>query len=316
MADETTTATTEAADTTTAATTATTAPATSEKPAKAAKTEASTTASTSDYDWRAAIAGEDKKAAKRLERFTDLQQLGKSYFEAEAKLTSGKLVQIPGEDATDDDRAAWAKARGIPESPDKYEIKAKPPEGMELTPGEQDRLKAITARLHAAGGVKADPEVVNLAHEIYYAERMEAESQMIAQAQIQKEETEAYLKKIWPGQELKRNVAFADQAITHYFKEEFAAIKDLQFADGTRLGDNLQFIQAMARIGRDTMEDPVFLEAGRNGADAGKSLDQELESIMSLRASNRGKYNSPETQRRLAEIYAAKARHDERSGVN
>lgn len=312
MADETTT--TEATETTEATTTATTA--TTEKPAKAAKTEAATTSSATDYDWRGVVSGGDPKVAKRLERITDLQQFGKSYFEAEAKLTSGKLVQIPGEDATDEDRAAWAKSRGIPESPDKYEIKVKPPEGLELTDGEKDRLKAITARLHAAGGVKADPEVVNLAHEIYYAERMEAESQLMATAHIQKEQTEAYLKKIWPGQELKRNVAFADQAISHYFKEDFAAIKDLQFADGTRLGDNLQFVQAMARIGRDTMEDPVFLEAGRNGADASKSLDKELEGIMSLRGSNRAKYNAPETQKRLAEIYAAKARHDERSGAN
>jgi len=314
MADETTTSEATTETTTEAATT-------TDKPAKGGKTEAastsSTSASSSDYDWRGAIAGEDKKLAKRLERFTDLTQFGKSYFEADAKLNDGKRVMIPGADATDEDRAAWIKQRGIPETPDKYEIKVKPPEGLELSEGEQDRLKAITARLHKAGGLSADPEVVNLAHEIYYQERMEAESQMMAQATIQKEETEAFLKKIWPGQELKRNVAFADQAISHYFKEDFAAIKDLQFADGTRLGDNLQFIQAMARIGRDTMEDPVFLEAGRNGADPGKSLDKELESIMSLRATNRAKYNAPETQKRLAEIYAAKARHDERSsGAN
>ena len=312
MAEETAATETTTEITTEAATT------TTEKPAKGGKTEAASTASTAstDFDWRGAIAGENKKLAKRLERFTDLGQFGKSYFEADAKLNDGKRVVIPGADATDEDRAAWAKQRGIPESPDKYEIKVKPPEGLELSEGEQDRLKAITSRLWKAGGLSADPEVVNLAHEIYYQERMEAESQMMAQATIQKEETEAYLKKIWPGQDLKRNIAFADQAISHYFKEDFAAIKDLQFADGTRLGDNLQFIQAMARIGRDTMEDPVFLEAGRNGADPGKSLDKELESIMSLRATNRGKYNSPETQKRLAEIYAAKARHEERQGAN
>lgn len=266
-----------------------------------------------DYDWRAAIAGEDKKALKRLERFDSLSTLGKSYFEAEAKLTSGKLVQIPGEDATDEDRAAWAKSRGIPDDPSKYEIKVKPPEGMELTDHDNSRLGAITTALWKAGGVMADPAVVNYAHQLYYSEREEAESQMEAAATIQKEKTEQYLAKLWPGQDRKRNLMFADQAIGHFFGKEFAEVKNLQFADGSRLGDNVEFIQAMAKVGRMTMEDPVFLEAGRNGADAYKSLQQERANIMALRHSNPGQYASADTQKRLSEIYAAIERHDERA---
>lgn len=266
-----------------------------------------------DADWRAAIAGEDKKIAKQLERFDSLSTFGKSYFEANAKLTSGKLVQIPGEDATDEDRAAWNKARGIPETPDKYEIKVKPPEGMELTDHDKSRLGAITAALHKAGGVMADPAVVNYAHSLYYAEREEAEAQMEATATIQRERTEQYLAKLWPGPERKRNLMFADQAIGHFFGKDFAEVKDMQFADGSRLGDNVQFIQAMAKIGRMTMEDPVFLEAGRNGADAYKSLQQERANIMALRHSNPGQYASADTQKRLQEIYAAIERHDERA---
>jgi len=270
-------------------------------------------AESGDYDWRSAIAGEDKKALKRLERFDSLSTLGKSYFEAEAKLTSGKLLQIPGDDATDDDRAAWAKARGIPETPDKYEIKAKPPEGMEINDHDKARLGAITAALHKAGGVMADPAVVNYAHQLYYSEREEAEAAMQATATIQKEKTEAYLAKLWPGPDRKRNLMFADQAIGHFFGKEFSEVKDMQFADGSRLGDNVQFIQAMAKIGRITMEDPVFLEAGRNGVDAYKSLQQERANIMAMRHSNPKQYADGATQKRLQEIYAAIERHDERA---
>ena len=267
----------------------------------------------SDFDWRSTIAGEDKKLAKRLERFTDLNAFGKSYFEADAKLNSGKLVNIPGDDATDEDLASWNKARGIPETPDKYEIKVKPPEGLELSDSEKDRLAAITARLHKAGGLRADPSVVNLAHEIYYEERIEAEAQMEAAATIQKERSESALKKLWQGPEFKQNTLLADSAIKHFFGQEFSAIKDMQFLDGTRLGDHPEFVKAFAKIGRMTMEDPVFLEAGRNGSDPAKSLQSEKESILALRVKDRNKYNSPEVQRRLAEIYAAEDRHRERS---
>jgi len=269
-----------------------------------------------DFDWRSTIAGEDKKLAKRLERFTDLNAFGKSYFEADAKLNSGKLVAIPSDEDPDEVKAAWNKSRGIPETPDKYEIKVKPPEGLELSDSEKDRLAAITARLHKAGGLRADPSVVNLAHEIYYEERIEAEAQMEAAATIQKERAESALKKLWQGPEFKQNTTLADAAIKHFFGQEFSAIKDMQFVDGTRLGDHPEFVKAFAKIGRMTMEDPVFLEAGRNGSDPAKSLAKEKEEIMSLRSTNRAKYNSPETQRRLAEIYAAEARHAERQGAN
>lgn len=294
------------------------APAADAKPAPAAKDAKPAPAKDaapagSDYDWRGAIAGEDKKIAKRLERFDSLSTLGKSYFELDAKLNSGKMLAMPGEDATDEDRASFNKALGIPEDPKKYEIKVKPPEGMELTPHDQARLDAITGALHKAGGFMAHPNVVNEAHRIFYAEREEAESQMIANATIAKEKTEAMLAKLWPGQEKKRNLMFAEQAIGHFFGKEFTEIRDMQFADGTRLGDSVEFIQAMAKVGRMTMEDPVFLEAGRNGVDPYKSLQQEKAELMSLRHSKPQEYGSQRVQTRLQEIYAALERHDGRA---
>lgn len=289
------------------------APATKDaKPAKDAPAKDAAPAG-DDYDWRAAIAGEDKKLAKRLDRFDALSTFGKSYFELDAKLNSGKMLPLPGEDATDEDRAAFSKALGIPDDPKKYEIKVKPPEGMELNDYDKQRLDAITASLHKAGGFMAHPNVVNEAHRIFYAEREEAEAQMEAAATIAKEKTEAMLSKVWPGQEKKRNLMFAEQAISHFFGKDFKDVAGMQFADGSRLGDNLQFIQAMAKIGRMTMEDPVFLEAGRNGTDAYKSLQQEKAEIMNLRHTNMAAYIAK--QPRLEEIYAALGRHDERASA-
>jgi hypothetical protein len=87
----------------------------------------------------------------------------------------------------------------------------------------------------------------------------------------------------------------------------------MQFVDGSLLGDNMDFLQAFAKVGRLTMEDPIFLEAGRNGADPGKALTQEKADLLALRVTNRAKYNSPEVQNRLAEIYSAEERHKERA---
>lgn len=303
----------EEATTTEATTTAST---TEPKPAKTETTTTASTESASDYDWRGAIAGEDKKLAKRLERFTDLNAFGKSYFEADARLNSGKLLQIPGDDASDEERGAWAKARKIPETHDKYEIKAKPPEGYEVTEADKTRLDALTKRFHARGGIYADPSVVSAIHEAYYAEQEEAQAIAQATALRQAELTKAQIAKLWPGAEGQRNVNFAKSAAEAFFGKTWEDLKDLQFTDGSLLGDNFEFIQAFAKIGRLTMEDPVFTEAGKNGGDPVKTLDTELSEIMALRTSNRAKYNSREVQTRLAEIYTAKERHAERSGAN
>jgi hypothetical protein len=268
---------------------------------------------TDDFDWRGAIAGEDKKLAKQLERFTDLPTFGKSFFEAQTMLRDGRRVVIPGAEATDEDHASYAKARGIPDDPKKYEIKAKPPEGYEVTEADKTRLEALTARFHKRGGILADPEVVNAIHEAYYVEQEEAAAFAEAAAIRQRELTKGQIEKIWPGNEGKRNIAFAQAAAEHYFGKAWSEIKDMQFADGSLLGDNFTVLQALAKVGRDHMEDPIFLEAGRNGADPAESLQQEKQSLLALRGKNLAEYNSPKTQKRLAEIYDALARHEERA---
>ncbi len=307
MADDTTT--TDTKDTSTTDTKTDT-KSTDTKQTKSADTTDTTT--TSDYDWRGKLAGEDKKFRKDLDRYTDEPAFAKAFQENRAKATDPRRLMIPGADATDDDRTAYAKARGIPDDPKKYEIKVKPPEGYEVTESDKSRLDALTARLHKRGGIHADPEVVNAVHELYYAEQEEAQAIAQATATRQAELTKTQLAKLWPGAENKRNMAFAQSAAEHFFGKEWTEIKDMQFVDGSLLGDNALFIQAMAKVGRLTMEDPVFTEAGRNGADPGKTLAAEKEQIMALRSTDRAKYNSREVQTRLAEIYDAEARHAER----
>lgn len=310
MTEQATTETT-AATTDTGKTGETAAPVTTTATTDAAK-PVTTETKTAEPDWRDLLAGEDKKFRTSLDRFTDPGAFGKSYLEAQKAITDGARVRIPGEDASEEERAAYAKARGIPESPDKYEIKVKPPEGMELSERDKDRLSQITANLHKMGGLAADPAVVNLAHQLFYAEREEYDAQAAANAEIAKEKTDSMLSKLW-GSEKARNIGFADAAIQQFFGKDWQAIKDWRGADGVRLGDKLEFVKAFAAVGRVVSEDPVFLEAGRNGGDAAKTLEAERAELMSLRATNPGKYNSRDVQERLQQIYAAMERHNERS---
>tara|TARA_R110000868_G_scaffold122871_2_gene325737 strand:+ start:5189 stop:6208 length:1020 start_codon:yes stop_codon:yes gene_type:complete len=75
-------------------------------------------------NWRALLAGEDKGVMKTLERLSSPKALLDSYREAQKKLSEKQTTLTPpGEDATPEQVKAWRDANGIPESPDKYEIK-------------------------------------------------------------------------------------------------------------------------------------------------------------------------------------------------
>jgi len=266
-----------------------------------------------DYDWRGKLAGDDAKFRKELDRFTDEPSFANAYKEVRSKATDPRRLMIPGEDASDEDRAAYAKARKIPDDPKKYEIKAKPPEGYEVTEADKTRLEAITARLHKRGGIHADPEVVNAVHELYYAEQEEAAAFAEATAIRQRELTQGQIAKLWPGAEGKRNIAFAQAAAEHYFGEAWADIKDMQFADGSLFGDNFKVLQALAKVGRDHVEDPIFLEAGRNGSDPANNLEQRKMNILSMKYSDPKKFAElTKPGGELEQIYAALERHNER----
>ena len=69
-------------------------------------------------DWRGGI--EDTKVREFADRFTTPADMAKSALDLRQKLS--KAITVPGEDASDEDRAKFRKAVGVPDSPDGYEV--------------------------------------------------------------------------------------------------------------------------------------------------------------------------------------------------
>jgi len=66
---------------------------------------------------------ESLRSSKSLHKFPDgthLENLAKSYVEAEKKL--GRSVELPGKDATEEDKAKFFSRIGRPQTPDDYEL--------------------------------------------------------------------------------------------------------------------------------------------------------------------------------------------------
>lgn len=289
----------DAAPTATADTPAAAAP---EAQATTTDTPAPETPPTADQtDWRRTFAGENADLLKTLERYTDPTKVAEALHHAQKALREQGRVKIPGEGATPEEIAAWNKARGVPETADGYQIKAAPPEGVEITPENKAILGTITERLHKAG---ADPATVNLAHELYYEQVAADQAARVAAAEKAQAECRAQLQSLW-GSETDANLKVALQALVQFGggKEGAESIASLELSDGSRLGDNAAFIKAMAQIGQQFREDPAFmLEPAASAA----SLKEQIDSIMKLRLTPEGmrQYNAPETQAKLQDLFA------------
>jgi hypothetical protein len=255
-------------------------------------------------DWRLSIAGDDAATLKALERFSDQKALYKAFTDTQTALRNRKGVEIPGSDATAEQLAAYAEARGVPKTANEYKIEAKPHEATPITPYDADVLKTVTAALHAKGGVLADPLVINEVHRLYYDQVAQTAATRAAMAERAALEAQKTLQTEW-GNEYKRNLGYAKGAVTQFGDE---AVFSLELADGSLLAENPQFLRLMAAVGRQNSEDPLILELANGSNNPSQTLQAEKDAIMRLRSSDPGKYARAETQARLDAINAALAR--------
>lgn len=244
-------------------------------------------------DWRKAMAGDDADALKELARYNTQGDVAKALIEAKKAIRKGDegKIKIPGEDASDEDRAKFNEALKIPESADKYERVA-PPEGLELSEADNEFITSAIADLHKQGGFAAAPENVKMLEGLYHKAMQERASQMAAAAVTMAQESEKALKTEW-GSEHKINMAYANSALTSYVPSGKADdLLNLQLADGTKLGAHADFIRMMASAGRATTEDPQFLATLNGGENMSEeNRDAEIKRISELRHTDKAAYD-------------------------
>ena len=105
-------------------------------------------------------------------QFKSLPEVFKSMHETKAALSrrDDGMVKMPGADATADELAAWNKSLGVPESADKYDIKAPEnlPDGVEFQDG---TLQAFREFAHKNGITNAQAQaLINFQSEMEGAE--------------------------------------------------------------------------------------------------------------------------------------------------
>jgi hypothetical protein len=243
-------------------------------------------------DWRDAI--EDEEQRKFADRFTTAADMAKAGIDFRKQLSSA--VVVPGENATEEDVAAFHKALGVPVTPAGYRVKL----DEELLGGEEgsERLEAFAAAMHKS---HATPAAVKAAVE-WYAETvkvtMKAEEGALKKAV---DEHKATLRKEW-GDDADANATHATQAAHQFGGEQFRAFFETVKVDGVPLGDHPAFLRPWAEVGR-RMGEAIPLIGLTD--DQVSSLQEEQSELLAKQAAALDSGNTVEADRldrRLQEI--------------
>lgn len=158
----------------------------------------------------------------RLERFDDPGGLAKSYIELEQR--TGTMVNVPGENSTDEQKAEFYAKLGRPEKPEGYEI-ARPenlPEGLPYDEVLEGKIKQVA---HGAGVTQSQLAALAKVFNDYGVETfntaLEANKKL-------NDERWANLKMEWGENKTKENIELAKRAFDEIAPKE---LKDIMTRD-------------------------------------------------------------------------------------
>ncbi len=253
-------------------------------------------------DWRENLAKgadgkPDEKVLDRLKRFSDPSGIWQSFRNLEAKQSSGELVPKLSKDATPEQIAAYRQANGIPEAPDKYEIKLR--EGLVI--GEEDKpvIEEFAKRLH---GKNVSNEVMSGFVEAYY-DILETQAQKATEeAGKRKQATEDALRKEW-GEEFRPN----QTRIQNLIEANLPVDSPLKAKLQRTIERDPDFAKMMDALARQIMPVTTLLPQGQGGLAA--SVDTEIAEIEKLMRTDRNAYNKDvKKQERYQELLAFRDR--------
>lgn len=257
-------------------------------------------------DWRKTVSGGDEKVAKSFERFSTLADLGKSYREAAAKISSGELAKPLPKDATSEQVAEWRKGNGIPEKPEDYFNGL--PNGLVIGADDKPMFDAVAAKLH---GLNAKPEVIHALADWYYGMQDEQiEAQKVADAEGKNKLTGA-LKTAW-GNDFGANSNVYASYIASAPKDVQEVLTQARGPDGSFLLYNPAIVSWLTAQAREINPGGHLVPNTASGGDI-QSIQAEIDAGEKLMRTDRAAYNKDvKLQERLRQLYTARAKLQER----
>ena len=190
--------------------------------------------------WRDSI--QDEGLKKHAERFTSLDALVQGNSDLRKQVS--KSISKPGEDATDEQMAAYREALGVPKEVSDYDFQWG--EGKELTENEQKSQEHWAELFHKNNVPKGAADELVKEFRTELAAIMEDRVKQDAKVTEQARED---LKEAW-GEDFDKNVIFAAKASEKLFGDDYEDARYMEDKDGNYVLDNPIMNKLMAKLGR------------------------------------------------------------------
>jgi hypothetical protein len=250
--------------------------------------------------WRETIAGDNQDAMKTLARFKDPGDIFKSYSELRAKMDAGELkfaTAFPAK-GTDAEKAAWRKEQGIPEAPDKYDLKFD--NGLVIGADDKPIVDKYLAHAHSRN-FTPDQVKENISWFLSDFKTMAEQERAEGTANL-KRATEDKLREAWKGDyRMKRT------AVENLLAGKVKSDSDIHKLILASVDTNADFAQFLADVALDLNPATTVVPAGDGAAGQLVNIEAEIASIEKFMRTNRADYNKDEKkQARYRDLLAAK----------
>lgn len=249
-----------------------------------------------DFDWRTHFAGGDEKLLKLAGRYQSPKALLEGTAQLRAKLSSGKVIEPLGDDATDEEKAAFRKALNVPDAAADYEKSL--PEGYVLGDDDKPRAQLLFDKMHA---VNASPAAVNAALEVHQ-HLIEEQQAALADADAEaKDRAIEEMRDEW-GADYKRNLNVAKSYLDTLPEPVANALKNGRGPDGMALANNPAIIRWLTAQALEA--NPLATVVPGAGANQASAIADEIASIKKQMGTPAYAKNEP-LQARYRELLAA-----------
>lgn len=192
-------------------------------------------------NWRDSLSP-DLKSNPVLERFDNVEALAKEHINAQ-KLIGADKIAIPGENATEEERAAFYTRLGRPAKVEDYDLsKVEIPEGIEA---DEEFQTAMLEKMHARG---ASQQMVEGILSDYYEAMGSQLSQRDTNLQQDFDDGIKMLRNEW-GKSYDGNVDLAKRAFVAAAGEKAAEFGQIKLENGQLLGNDARILKMFAEIG-------------------------------------------------------------------
>ena len=239
--------------------------------------------------WKESIS-ETYRNDPNIQKFTEIDALAKSYINATRMIGQDKMI-VPNKNFTEDQ---WEEAyikMGRPESADKYSLDIK----SDVVPLDEQAIKSFQEQSFKLGLNNEQAKGVL----DFYKNNMEAQTQ---QAKVDAETSQAQaqnlLRQEW-GRDYDANIAKAKSLATANLAPE---VFEMQLADGSRLGDNVDVIKGFAKIAGMMSEDKILSTESEN-MDKSEDIQTEIDQIMNDRNGPYWNKSHPNHDKVVQQVY-------------